>query len=292
MSTEFGKRTTIFVHIPKTAGTTLKQMMQYNLSPRRCFEFYHLPNRARKKIEQFQRLPASRKQEIEFISGHIGFGLHESIDRPCTHITVLRQPVKRAISYYTYLLGKDHPATRDRSLRSFVETHKASQNGMVKYISGLRFHNQRYDLENCEIAESCSVETLERAKQNLQDHFQVFGLMERFNESLVLFGEELNWKIPSFAFKRNVLKNHSQRAVPDAETLRAIEQANQYDLQFYEFACQLFAQRIARQDSSFARKLCELERSSESSLQKAYFSTILTFKRVLYTVHRQSFGRA
>lgn len=292
MSIEPGNGTTIFVHIPKTAGTTLKQMMQYNLSPRNCFEFYHLPNRARKKIEHFQSLPQSRQQQIEFISGHMGFGLHELIDGPCTHITVLRQPVKRAVSYYTHLLAKDHPAARGRSLRAFVEAHKVSQNGMVKYISGLRFHNQRYDLEDCETAESCSQETLERAKQNLQTHFRVFGLLERFNESSILFGEALNWKIPSFAFKRNAFKNHSQRSVPDAATLKAIEAANHYDLQFYEFACQLFAERIARQDSSFARKLYELERASESSLQKAYFSTVLTCKRLLYTVHRQSVGHA
>lgn len=108
----------VFLHIPKTAGTTLRYVFK------RMFGAYYHVHAERKSLDKaYAHDPAFYDDKL-MLAGHFARGgpIVRAIDgRRPVFVTVMRDPVKRVISYYDYLLKKeDHPMHADvvgRSLR-------------------------------------------------------------------------------------------------------------------------------------------------------------------------------
>ena len=86
----------IFLHIPRTGGTTFRDILE---------RFYHSENviEIKKFIESEETIRTYTKDEqskIKLIKGHLNFGIHELINGDCKYITFLRDPVKRAYSHF------------------------------------------------------------------------------------------------------------------------------------------------------------------------------------------------
>ena len=79
---------------------------------------------------------------------------------------------------------------------------------------------------------------LQRAKENLQNHF-VVGLTEEFDESLRLMSERFGWKVGSYT-KKNVTRRKPRNDTLDSETLGLLREANALDIELYQFARALF----------------------------------------------------
>ena len=98
----------IFLHVPKTAGTTLNRLIEweYNL-----FEMYSVdPVLFRWSAAHLRKLSQRRLQKTRMFKGHMLFGLHEVLPQPATYITVLRDPIDRMISaFYFMRTYKLHP---------------------------------------------------------------------------------------------------------------------------------------------------------------------------------------
>ena len=95
---------------------------------------------------------------------------------------------------------------------------------------------------------------LELAKKNLSASNMLFGITERFDESVLYFKNELNWNNPYYANK-NVSKNLTAKKNIDEETKQAIMKCNKYDLQLYEFAKTIFDERINSLGHNFKNEL-------------------------------------
>ncbi|NEO03330.1 MAG: sulfotransferase family protein, partial [Moorea sp. SIO3I7] len=89
----------IFLHIPKTAGTTLHYIINRQYKSEYIFEV-----NCRESRNELIRMSEVQKSKIKVIRGHMEFGWHEFIAQPCTYITMLRDPVERVISFYFYIL--------------------------------------------------------------------------------------------------------------------------------------------------------------------------------------------
>src|ERR1700724_2464607 len=86
----------IFLHIPKTGGSTLYKILERHFSPAETVTL-DTPGVAR-----FKTLPAAKRGRYRLIQGHMHFGLHRFIPRASTYVTFLRQPVERVLSFYYY----------------------------------------------------------------------------------------------------------------------------------------------------------------------------------------------
>src|SRR5450432_99116 len=133
----------IFLHIPKTAGTTLNRLIEweYKLS-----EMYSVdPVLFLWSGAHLRKLSRSRLQRTRMFKGHMLFGLHEVLPQPATYITVLRDPVERVLSAFYFMRSyKLHPLywkfrRESWTVEQFVE-RTTRDNVQCKIIAGAEYH--------------------------------------------------------------------------------------------------------------------------------------------------------
>jgi Sulfotransferase family len=218
----------IFLHIPKTAGTTLNRIIEWQYDPRRIFTVD--PHRIRATIGHFYALPEARRRRLQVVRGHFPYGVHERLPQGGAYITVLRDPVTRLLSSYYFILRRPlHPLHRKLKQcrlgpEELIRLTAQSQNLQCRFISGIGKTGV------------CDGRTLELAKENLRRSFRVVGLAERFHESLLLMVAAFGWKVPLYQ-NRKVAK---VRPAVDAKLAQIIREHNALDVELYEFGKELF----------------------------------------------------
>ena len=285
----------IFVHIPKTAGTTLRHIIQSQFKPNNVFEFYYLkaqPSRVPQGIEKYNNLSEAQKKAIEFVSGHAGFGLHEFIPRPCTYITVLRNPVERVVSYYYSLLRNKNKIVENKTLEDFIQTYGRVHNEMTCFLSGLTLKAQLQDPSIDVKAKQFDRETLEIAKNNLKKHYAVFGFVERFDETCILLKRILGWNISPLYVRKNVSKQQNWTDNLPKHTLNLIEKFNELDFQLYDYAQEMFEELINQQGTSFKREVEEFKQANQSSTAQLYSKVHCFYNRVEHRIYQEIVSRS
>lgn len=270
-SSQEGK-TIIFVHIPKTGGTTLERLIKRQYEPKSLFLF----NRTAESLAQFRKLTEAEKKNIKFLQGHWRFGLHKEFPQPCTYMTILRDPIERVISLYHYILRTpENPAhkeitSKNMSLKEYASSGVTSvDNNQTRLLS---------TAESVSGYRPCSPEMLESAKKNLQDDFAVVGLMERYNETLILLKRTFNWKTP-FYVKANVAKKRPLKEDIDKDTIKIIEKYNELDIELYKYGQQRFEELLSQSGYSY-----NLELKQFNLLNGLYSKTYPFYRRVVKTI--------
>lgn len=100
----------------------------------------------------------------------------------------------------------------------------------------------------------CSAELLEQAKRNLRDHCTVVGLTEEFDATLLLLRKAFGWNNLYYSRENQTRKRPLRNSI-SLQTQEAIRQANQYDLELYQFAQSLFRAQLDRRGVLFADEL-------------------------------------
>jgi hypothetical protein len=192
----------------------------------------------------FKRLPTAERVRYRLIRGHFHFGLHRLIPGRSVYITLLRHPVERVHSFYYYARTKpDHYLynfLRSGCLnpKSPVVQDLTSElcNEQTRLLAGGEWEDPRRPITRA---------ALKSAQTNLRTHFSVIGLTEEFDASVLLLHQLFGWQLPVYR-KENVTKNKPESSSLDPETRRLIEQTNSFDLELYDYARELFAEK--RQD--------------------------------------------
>lgn len=251
----------IFLHIPKTAGSTLRTIVYRQYPPEAVCKFYDpQDNHRRSREELIERLKTSDPPP-RLVIGHMGFGIHECLDRPFSYFTMLRDPIDRAISTYYFIRRYSphplHAQSQQQSLDEFVRSHETVDNSMTRFLSGVKYDSQLSQRQLVPPGQ-CSREMLDRAKQNLKQYCKVVGLVERFDESLLLFKQAFGWD-NIYYISENVSQNRPRRKEISAEMLRQVELANELDLELYQYGKSLFNAQIERQERDFELRLRAFE---------------------------------
>ena len=254
-----GDPTVIFLHIGKTAGWTLRQVLYRNVSPDLVMRVRPPADRPRgflneEPLRAFASLPEGERARPRLLVSHMIFGIHESVPRPSTYITLLREPVARTISQYRHVLRTKHhrlhqaAVSGDLTLERYVCGGEALEvdNGQARALAG----------DASTPFGHCTDAMLETALRNLAGHVSVAGLTERFDETLVMLGAEFGWR-NLYYVRTNTAPAGQRLAVSDADR-RMIEERNRFDCELYRIVSDRFQAHIDG-DPGFARRL-ELHR--------------------------------
>jgi len=240
------RQTLIFLHIPKTAGTTLNRIIEWQYSP---FDVFTMdPYRIRATPERLARLPEARRRRLRMVRGHMLYGIHECLPQGGTYFTMLRDPVARVLSAYHFVLR--------RPLNPLHRKVKKERLGIEEYV---RLFPERHNLQCRLIAGVKSTQIndqrlIDRAKENLANSFSVVGISEQFEESLILMATTFGWQIP-FYKNRKVSKARPQI---DPATKEMIREYNRLDVELYEFGKQLFAKSMQNNEANIREGLAAL----------------------------------
>ncbi len=86
------------------------------------------------------------------------------------------------------------------------------------------------------------------AKSNLDRYFSVVGLVERFDETLILLQKAFSWQPPLY-IKQNVTSEAEKKhAEISKATVEKIKQYNAMDVELYDYAVQRFEEQLAAID--------------------------------------------
>ena len=258
--------TTIFLHIPKAAGSTLTAIIQRQYRSEEMIKSYELMfaaatheklsslESARFRYTYVKTMAPEKLAQVKVLMGHEGFGFHNLFSSPTKYITMLREPVERVISHYYYVLS--HPKNRlydpvhsqNMDLADFVHSGLSVEvdNSQTKYLAGLETPYLAYGEYGDEL--------LAQAQKNLQQYFAVVGLTERFDASLLLLKRQLGWQMP-FYTRVNVSRNRPPKKQISPSIVEQIKEYNRLDLELYQFAKRLFEEQVQQQGPHFAREL-------------------------------------
>lgn len=257
-----------FLHIPKTAGTTLNAILAHRFAPQQRYKiamrgisltaprFRLLPRRliSPSNVRDFKASLAER-HELREIHGHFDMSLGKLLPPQAELMTVLRDPVERAISHYCHFRRRPceavHPLALGSTLLEWVTAR-----GLVEMDNG---QTRRLAGETNLPIGGVSTKTLDKAKAHLEK-FKLVGLTERFAEFQVVLHRELNWSYRRYP-ARNVGEGRQRQDQFAAQDLAAVEHFNRFDRELYRFAEKLFEDSIAGIDMN--RELALLDHAAE-----------------------------
>jgi Galactose-3-O-sulfotransferase len=271
--------TIIFVHLPKCGGTTLNRLIEWEYPPTRVFSID--PSFFRWSYQRLLKTPAARLARMKIIQGHMPFGVHRMLPQRSTYITLLRDPVDRGISEYYYALSRvvhpQHRMMKHLTLDKYVEMTPYA-NVQTKLLAG---EYSGYDF----LAGECNEETLERAKQNLAEHFALVGLTENFDETLALAKIKFGWQIPMYVNFNATRGRPSKRSVP-FDIRNTISERYSYDVRLYEYAVALFNQNLSHDSSRVQEELKTIRAAKSLTVAGSYyFRTVSAARKAISRLH-------
>jgi len=248
-----------FIHIPKTAGTTLTSLLnskfhQSKICPAEVWsELVDIP---REKLSQYQ-----------LFRGHFFYDIGDLLPGKPVYITMLRHPIERVISGYEFM--RRNIPTRAEALTNH---YKAKTMTLMEYVS---------DLDNPSMANSQTRHLslsqykdapeawLAVAQQHLAE-FACFGLVERFQGSMALLSYTFGWNPLAEYSNLMVAPRRLKQEQLEPEVLEMIATRNSLDLALYEYAQELFAARHAQMVQTLQERYGSIASSTPDLLEQHY----------------------
>jgi hypothetical protein len=223
-----------FLHIPKTAGTTFNYILKKRFGKEYRPFYPLLDNQERQQYLE----PIVRSSTALCVASHGRY--IPGLDR--RYLTFLRNPVRMNVSLYYYVKrcrawDEWSSAVKRSSFRGFLEN-------LVVHNSQTRWVATVYDNEEC------GREALEIAKKRLGEMCFV-GLVERFDESLLVFFKRLNWE-PVHYRRKNIGIYRQEISAEDEEFLK---EKNRLDIELYDYARTLFEKEVLEYGDTFREDL-------------------------------------
>ena len=255
-----------FLHIPKTAGTTWRSIIDLQLGSENVITYYNQSNSS--LIDNLWALVASKPNNLGLI-GHYNFGVHNNLNRaPLTnreykYYTFLRNPIDITVSAYY------------ERLKRYPNEFKKQNGTTMTILEHIESHQHFYDnIQTRMIAgppgsRKINQQELILAKENINNNFDFVGILEKFDESILLLSKILKWR----PCRYGALNQNLEPKTLDQITEKYIKKITFYDSQLYNFALEQLNEIIENQTEIFKEALFELNKLTKNLSQETNILT-------------------
>lgn len=252
----------LFIHIPKTAGTSLRGLIYNQYDDNRVASVYEGMQHFFSEAE-FSELPTRKINNLDVVIGHFGYGFHRhlvSCSRPIRYATFMRAPVKRCLSLYNHLANLSFKGNPPK----FKE--------LIKAPIGVQFDNyQTRMISGCYPKfGQCNREMLELAIKRIENEFDFVGITELFNESLVVATDKLGWKVIPYTIHNTSVQmgaNMTGHLSSEGQNndLELIQKLNLLDIELYDY-CKNKLLANLEETSEWHQKLLALSKQLDAQV--------------------------
>ena len=249
-----------FLHIPKTAGTTVTSIIDGFFDYESIFPHKVWPALIKNRPNSFEG--------FKFIRGHFGYGLHQILKKKPIYMTMLRKPIDRTISNFDHIQNFSQGTTwvsekfvkKGESLVDVLNDPKRraifknSQTRLIGLDLGTMMSSSKIlrelqkDDSFLETISSCKQPSddklLEIAKNRLSE-FAYVGIVEKLQESLFLMYYTFGWK-PIYGNWKMMVTGKTKKDQLTENEIDAIKNCTYLDSELYLHAQQLFEKRYSQ----------------------------------------------
>jgi hypothetical protein len=236
------ERLCFFVHVMKTGGATFRRHIDHNFpAPGAVYPDAKVDADIREAnilVQRLLHLPRERRAPIRVIAGHFPFVTSRLLDTQPETLTLLRDPVARTISYLKHC-KRYHPHHRELPLEAIYDDPflfpTLIRDHQVKIFSMTEHDPLESYMDVIEIDDDRS----RIAEANLRS-VDVVGVHERYDDFLADVRQHFGWEIR----ERSSWRVSEEDWTVDDAFRRRIAVDNARDVEFYEFARALVAERL------------------------------------------------
>ena len=279
--------TPIIMHIEHTGGTTLQRIIERQY---KAEETYLVYKPALNPTPVFMAKSEDERRRYKLVFGHLYYGIHRYVPGESRYLTILRHPVDRMISSYTYIARKEtvpkHNLYKTNAITwaQHFDRRQDWMRQMNRIVGG-----DDTVLENW-LRKTLPDNALEIALNHLENDFAMVGLQDRYDESLLMMRHVLNWTKPIVYVRQNVTTKRVTLSDLKADDRALIEKMAEFEMPLYEYAKKRFAAQIEAYPGDIERDLAQFRNDNARytvtmgriNRIKAPFRTLKrTLKRVL-----------
>lgn len=168
----------VFLHIQKTAGTSLTVALQERFRDGEVCNYYpgHVIGLG---WEALNELPERQRQAFRLLVGHMAFGIGSVLRQPVKYYTFLREPMARLKSHYWhYRAAKVNPPNNQGHA---VPLHVAVNEGLTDEFDNLQVRLIAGAGSESVPLGAITSELVDLALQNIDRSFAFVGLTERMD---------------------------------------------------------------------------------------------------------------
>ena len=214
------KNSNIFIHIPKTGGTTINCAMnnsEWQTTP--DFNYRHIDYK-------------TKRSNSADIFNPLKYDLYEKYNV----FMLLRHPLDRLLSEYSFIKTRPEFMRLIKPIPKNFETYiksKQTQNYMIGFLVGKRMYDTTY----------VTKDDLDLVKNGIRNIDIKVGIFEEYAASLSYFSEYSKLKWPRKIDIKRITLNRPSVAEISEETKTLILKNNTLDLELYEYAFALFNEK-------------------------------------------------
>ena len=234
---------TLFLHIPKTAGTTTRSILESRYTVDQIYRVEDIAS----EIERRRRYGFPSR--VRFASGHVPAFFEKFFSSPPNLVTVLRDPLERISSTYRFWRSLDPNAIKDPKIRDLVSlAHKLSfESFLLSNDPRLCGETENYQVrllgQTVEEADLDFAVLLKNAKAVIE-RCVWFGLAEKMPESLQWLSYAFGQPPEPASVRLNATPVKSTAGKIPPAAAEAARERNRLDYELYEYASRLQAERI------------------------------------------------
>ncbi len=253
------------IHIPKNAGGTFDMILERIFKDKYLIYLDIAPGYIYSDTEKRNILI---EREVKCISGHAM--RYPGPNIPCLkyyYMTFLRDPIERIISLYRFereISSKDHSSYLpiEEWINIRMEEDQAIMNPQTYHLLG------SINRDNM---------SLRRSKE-LLDSFFFVGIVEMFDESLIILKNKMNLGVSDLRYIRKNVTISKKKIVIDPKTKMRLMELNQIDIELYNYAKLQFEETIKKLDRKVEKDLKDLKTMNQIY---SIFNPIMTIKNMV-----------